>query len=156
MSYEKDQIAKKERRERIAVRCLQGMMRNGECWERTMLEPITGENGSGLWPRPTVSGNYNRKGASKTSGDGLATAVRMLPTPVASMSRGSSRNALTRKDGSSRVNDRLDHYIFNQTGGRLNPTWVEWLMGWPLGWTDLQLLATDKYQRWLQSHLNSC
>jgi hypothetical protein len=22
-------------------------------------------------------------------------------------------------------------------GGKLNPTWVEWLMGFPLGWTDL-------------------
>jgi DNA (cytosine-5)-methyltransferase 1 len=22
--------------------------------------------------------------------------------------------------------------------GRLNPTWVEWLMGFPLGWTDLE------------------
>jgi len=21
-------------------------------------------------------------------------------------------------------------------GGQLNPTWVEWLMGWPLGWSD--------------------
>ena len=23
-------------------------------------------------------------------------------------------------------------------GGKLNPTWVEWLMGFPLGWTDLE------------------
>ena len=22
--------------------------------------------------------------------------------------------------------------------GQLNPTWVEWLMGFPLGWTDLE------------------
>jgi hypothetical protein len=29
--------------------------------------------------------------------------------------------------------------------GPLNPTWVEWLMGWPLGWTDLEPLATAKY-----------
>jgi hypothetical protein len=29
-------------------------------------------------------------------------------------------------------------------GGKLNPTWVEWLMGWPLGWTDLKPLVTDK------------
>ncbi|RMG12109.1 MAG: hypothetical protein D6729_17035 [Deltaproteobacteria bacterium] len=48
-----------------------------------------------MWPTPTVNGNYNRKGASATSGDGLATAA----------------------------------------GGALNPTWVCWLMGWPLGWT---------------------
>jgi DNA (cytosine-5)-methyltransferase 1 len=29
-------------------------------------------------------------------------------------------------------------------GGKLNPTWVEWLMGWPLAWTDLKLLEMDK------------
>lgn len=50
-----------------------------------------------ILPTLTVCGNYNRKGASATSGDGLATAV----------------------------------------GGRLNPTWCEWFMGFPLGWTDV-------------------
>jgi len=25
-----------------------------------------------------------------------------------------------------------------QVGGSLNPTWVEWLMGFPLGWTDCE------------------
>jgi DNA (cytosine-5)-methyltransferase 1 len=36
--------------------------------------------------------------------------------------------------------------------GQLNPTWVEWLMGWPLGWTDLKPLETDKFQKWLDAH----
>lgn len=36
--------------------------------------------------------------------------------------------------------------------GQLNPNWVEWLMGWPKGWTDLKLLETDKFQQWQQSH----
>jgi len=40
----------------------------------------------------------------------------------------------------------------DSTGGQLNPTWVEWLMGWPIGWTDLKPLETDKYQQWLQQH----
>ena len=34
---------------------------------------------------------------------------------------------------------------------QLNPSWVEWLMGWPIGWTDLKPLVTDKFrnvQRW--------
>jgi hypothetical protein len=26
--------------------------------------------------------------------------------------------------------------------GQLNPTWVEWLMGFPLGWTDLDVSET--------------
>jgi hypothetical protein len=30
-------------------------------------------------------------------------------------------------------------------GGKLNPTWTEWLMGWPLEWTDLKPLETDKF-----------
>lgn len=63
-------------------------------------------------PTPTVSGNYNRKGASKKSGDGLATFV----------------------------------------GGSLNPTWTEWLMGWPLGWTEIRSLEMDRYQQWRRSH----
>ena len=34
----------------------------------------------------------------------------------------------------------------------LNPVWVEWLMGWPLGWTDLKPLETDKFRAWQHSH----
>ena len=34
----------------------------------------------------------------------------------------------------------------------INPVWVEWLMGWPLGWTDLKPLGTDKFPQWLRSH----
>ena len=28
--------------------------------------------------------------------------------------------------------------------------WVEWLMGWPLGWTDLRPLATDRFRQWCE------
>ena len=41
-----------------------------------------------------------------------------------------------------------------QAGGKLNPTWVEWLMGWPLGWTDLKPSATDKSHFVPQQPLN--
>ena len=37
-------------------------------------------------------------------------------------------------------------------GGQLNPDWVEWLMGWPIGWTDLKPLAMGRFQLWLQQH----
>jgi hypothetical protein len=37
-------------------------------------------------------------------------------------------------------------------GGTLNPTWVEWLMGWPLRWSDTRPLPTDKFQQWLRWH----
>jgi len=38
------------------------------------------------------------------------------------------------------------------SGGQLNPPWVEWLMGWPIGWTDLKPLETAKFQQWPHSH----
>lgn len=37
-------------------------------------------------------------------------------------------------------------------GARLNPEWVEWLQGFPMGWTDLKPLAIHKYREWLQQH----
>jgi DNA (cytosine-5)-methyltransferase 1 len=37
-------------------------------------------------------------------------------------------------------------------GGKLNPMWVEWLMGWPLGWTDLKPLEMDKSHFVQQQH----
>ncbi len=37
-------------------------------------------------------------------------------------------------------------------GGSVNPTWAEWLMGWPIGWTDLKPLEMDKFQQWFRSH----
>ena len=32
--------------------------------------------------------------------------------------------------------------VVDADSGKLNPTWVEWLMGFPLGWTDLKPLET--------------
>jgi hypothetical protein len=37
-------------------------------------------------------------------------------------------------------------------GGQLNPSWVEWLMGWPIGWTDLRPLGMDRFRQWLERH----
>ena len=117
------------------------------------------------WPTPTVCGNYNRKGASASSGDGLATAVQKWPTPIASDSCGSSgkpapgkqtqlvdavrfATPLSRDWRSGKTSqataEKNSRPLSEQIGGSLNPTWVEWLMGWPLGWTDLKPLATDR------------
>jgi hypothetical protein len=88
------------------------------------------------WPTPTVCGNYNRKGASPTSGDGLATAVLKCATPTASPWRSGKASQSTM--------ERNSRPLSEQIGGSLNPTWVEWLMGWPLGWTDLRPLEPDR------------
>jgi hypothetical protein len=82
------------------------------------------------WPTPTVCGNYNRKGASPTSGDGLATAVLKCATPTARDWRSGKASQATM--------ERNSRPLSEQIGGSLNPTWVELLMGWPANWTDLQ------------------
>ena len=42
--------------------------------------------------------------------------------------------------------------VAKKEGGQLNPDWVEWLMGWPIGLTDLKPLATDRFRLWLSQH----
>jgi hypothetical protein len=113
-----------------------------------MIDPTTGR----LWPTPTVCGNYNRKGASKNSGDGLASVVRRYPTP------GANEDSY-RLNGNSQQSNSLGAIARREalaespeSGGQLNPTWVEWLMGWPLGWTDCAASATDKFRQWCRSH----
>lgn len=48
-----------------------------------------------------------------------------------------------------------------QVGGRLNPAWIEWRMGWPLGWTqiggsDSKPSAMAKTLEWQQQHSEFC
>ena len=81
----------------------------------------------------------------------------LLPTPTAGDAKASgSRNMGPRS--AARMMSLTDAALGDGGQGRrpgagfLNPSWVEWLMGWPIGWTDLQPLATDKYQRWLLWH----
>ena len=50
--------------------------------------------------------------------------------------------------------DKLEshHDSATPTNCRLNPLFVEWLMGLPLEWTALEPLETPSFQRWLRSH----
>jgi hypothetical protein len=61
------------------------LMRAGTCFLLPTVAPSIFVSASGsLLPTLTVCGNYNAKGASATSGDGLATALKRLPTLLAS------------------------------------------------------------------------
>ena len=42
----------------------------------------------------------------------------------------------------------------SQVGGSLNPTWVEWLMGWPIHWGSIDE-ATVQQDHWKQACLAS-
>ena len=99
------------------------------------------------FPTPTSStGGANNNSPSTLAGKrytmNLAGAVQLNPvqqkwgTPKAQ----DSRHAL-RDRGKGNLGEQVSGL---HNGGKLNPTWVEWLMGWPLGWTDLNPLAMDK------------
>ena len=140
-----------------------GMTRNGTLWERQTLVRRINATESGLWRTPDTgaggtSGLLKNGQTHRSNGQPIQIRLvdqvanpRLWPTPTARIWKGGGRKMI-RDDGKSRE-DMLD-WLVEQNGGRLNPTWVEWLMGWPLGWTDLKPLEMDKFQQWRQQHLD--
>lgn len=60
------------------------------------------------------------------------------------------------KDSGPTQGNRKSPNLGTVVGGKLNPAWVEWLMGWPAGWTDLNALEMDRFQQWQRQHLKFC
>jgi hypothetical protein len=104
-------------------------------------------------PTPTAStGGPEPPGQT---GRKLVTHVRIaerVPTPRASDGDKGSRTSQGAEKELTRGRNKDLGMIAAVAGGTLNPTWVEWLMGWPLGWTDSVASATDRFQLWLRSH----
>jgi hypothetical protein len=105
-----------------------GMMLNDVCYRQRKWEHRIGEIAFGSLPTP-----------KKRDGKGFYTA--------------SLEQALNR-DG------RVDHWIHvalrchRLKKGWANPRFSELMMGWPIGWTDLQPLETVKFRRWLRQFGN--
>jgi hypothetical protein len=83
----------------------------------------------------------------------LVNDVLKFPTPQASdcRDRGNMSNPSIQRRAEKGKQLNLS-MVAHPTSGQLNPTWVEWLMGWPLGWTDLKPLEMDKFRLWQQQH----
>jgi hypothetical protein len=131
--------------------------RTTEGYGRDLAELVEGKDQrkantpSGNWPTPTCSDAFTDKLQSSQQKEGsmhsvnLSQAVRMFPTPTATNTKAvHMRGADNGKEREPRV--------VQEGGGQLNPDWVEWLMGWPLGWTDLKPSGTDKFQAWCALH----
>lgn len=129
-----------------------GMIVGGRFCQPQQLEPIIKEKDSGYWLTPTATAiaersseslqkrkEYRAKSGRKTVTPGsLAEQVKygypiknIYPTPTA-------------QDFKRRGPNSKQQGLSNSVpiGGQLNPTWVEWLMGYPLGWTELGDLVT--------------
>jgi len=120
-----------------------GMMHDGECWERIMSELPIRDIGFGLWPTPVADGDRTTNYAQ--GGTSLGFAVRNWPTPTCHDRKG--------KSGATRGRGAVGGPCLTMVvGGTLSPMWVEWLMGWPIGWTDCDALEMDRFRRWFDSH----
>lgn len=117
------------------------------------------------WPTPMSSDARGRSGANRNGRQvQLVDAVRMWPTPtavdgrrgtgtyrewdtgvplpqaVAMAEQGKWPTPTSRDWRSGKASPetlaRNSRPLSETVGGQLNPTWVEWLMGYPIGWTD--------------------
>jgi hypothetical protein len=114
------------------------------------LETVVGRR---MWPTPTavtrpMEGNVRMYRAMIEAGkmtEAEANAIlgkpvtdpqgklQRWPTPVASDAWTDGLKSSQQTKGS-----RHSLNLPSAAGGQLNPTWVEWLMGFPTGWTDLE------------------
>ena len=122
-----------------------GLMRDGECWEQQTLERRIRGTGFGLSPNNIDSfhtPNTTGLDGGSNSRRALKKRIQMWRTPDTGVggTSGLLKEGKTHRENGQPIQIRLA----DQVGGKLNPMWVEWLMGWPLGWTDLNPLAMDK------------
>jgi hypothetical protein len=142
-----------------------GMTVSGVLFQHPTAERPISVTGSGYWLTPTTMNiaptesrrekrtEYRASVGRKDSPGSLAEQVmtpKFWPTPCATDHKGSGKNGELRdrldyavERGATKSND-YSLEVNLEAGGHLNPMWVEWLMGWPLGWTDLKPLAMDK------------
>jgi hypothetical protein len=113
--------------------------------------PATDETGSGYVPTPTVGDSKSARNATAGrtnpesnhhSGVTLTDYVTLWPTP--NVPNGGRRippgSTIKHGMGLTAYRDGKKYQVGLEAvaGGSLNPPWVEWLMGYPEGWTDLE------------------
>lgn len=148
-----------------------GMTRNGIAFQRQPLVRLTKETDSGSFlptpeasntkavalrsagrsprnflaplPTPRACSGLRSSGANRTE---LLRAVKQWPTPVARDYKGQGMSVARRAAG--KKPDNLCSAMHVEEGsGALNPTWGEWLMGFPQEWTALDASETPLSRR---------
>ena len=77
-------------------------------------------------------------------------ALRQWPTPC---SRGDDKGGPVGLGGGQRAKEKLKEMVgreqqLQMSCGSLNPDWVCWLMGWPIGWSSLEPLTELVWLSW--------
>jgi len=124
-----------------------GMTRNGALYQLPPLVLHIEETESLLWPTPRVTGSgedistiQERFQNGQIYKSRLEEAVALWPTPTYGKLAGGSGafRQIQKKYEDKLITLEEKRSMQAGNGGRLNTMWVEWLMGFPLGWTDLE------------------
>ncbi len=98
----------------------------------------------GTWPRWGSMRNGESLARITPTLPTFANASGLLPTPTASNTKAHHMR------GSDKGKAREPRSY--GTHGPLNPRFLEWHMGWPVGWTKLEPLEMGKFHEWQQQH----
>jgi DNA (cytosine-5)-methyltransferase 1 len=115
-----------------------GSAHGTEFWERATLALPTTEGASGSWVTPNARDWKDSINMETKRKDGRC--------KIDQTSRQAFQFWKARGEGQSLPRAKTGRCA------TYSPDFAEWLMGWPIGWTDLKPLATDKFQQWLRSH----
>jgi len=138
---------------------------NGQPIQVRLIDQVANKR---LWPTPNARDHkdtpgmslegVNPDGSKRKRDDQLARRVygggtstrRTYPPPTSSMMTAADMEQARFAGGDPKRPTYQE--AKRETTGLLNPEWVEWLMGWPIGYTDLKPLAMDRFLRWLRLH----
>jgi hypothetical protein len=116
----------------------------GKPHSKTTGRPITTAlaDAAKMWPTPAqrdYKGANSQEHLDKARGhhDQLPNFAKMMATPQSRDYRTGQAERFDNPDRSRNLNDQM--------GGKLSAIFVEWLMGWPQGWTDLKPSETGRY-----------
>ncbi len=117
-----------------------------------------------LWPTPRAFDSHSitkrTPGLPGTTGGGcanlserVAEAEVFYPTPSARDWKSSHASAETLEKNSRPLNE----VVAGGSGAKLNPVFVEYLMGWPMNWSSVEKLesgpsVTVRFREWLSKH----
>lgn len=111
-----------------------------------------------IWPTPTSSmvtmadmAQARYSGADPRRPSYQKANMGLWPTPRSASKNGGGIGL----DGGSGARERVrsnegEEALKQVTGGALNARWVEWLMGWPIGWASLEPVSLRTVSEWME------
>jgi hypothetical protein len=121
-----------------------GSMRNGELSGHVTPERPTEGKESGFWATPAASDG--KRGGTITPNMSGQSLPQMVNTPIHWPVGGKTTRQIyptptaqdAKNNGAPSQQERNTKPLNAEIGGALNPDWVEWLMGWPIKWSQIE------------------